>query len=623
MKKIDSREKTIEALLDKVKYNVDYYQREYIWQTKHVSELINDLTNKFAANYRQEHELEAVKNYGHYFLGSIIISENGGERYIVDGQQRLTTLTLLLIRIHRLLDDADLKGEVATLIFSRNYGRRSFNLNIEDREPVMEALYEGKFFDEAGQPESIRNIAARYTDIEKCFDLQGEALPYFVDWLLKSVYFVEITAYTNEDAYTIFETMNDRGLSLTPTEMLKGYLLANITIPESRAEASAVWRKRIQKLKELGRGEDAEAIETWLRSQHAKSIRERTRGAEPRDFEDIGSKFHRWIQDHKVELGLTSSAAFTDFIKEDFAFYTHWYLRLKEAAKVFTTDLECVYYNAQHNFTLQYPFLLAPLQVGDSDDEVLKKLRIGARYLDILIHRRIWNRRSIGYSNNYYGIFSGTRRVRGKSVSELTKLLSMQLKEKSDNFSINDSFQEYLIDVKHFTGSNRLLLSNSNRPKIRCILARITAYVEMQSTGQSSRYIEFCQTGDGGYEIEHIWANRYERHTAEFDNEVDFQEYRNRIGGLLLLPKRINASLSDMPYEKKREHYIKENALAASLHEHFYEHRPGFHRFIEQSGLPFRAHAEFTKDDLDERQRLYQQIAEQIWHPDRLLEEAS
>ena len=44
---------------------------------------------------------------------------------------------------------------------------------------------------------------------------------------------VEITAYSDEDAYTIFETMNDRGLSLTPTDMLKGYLLANITEPIS------------------------------------------------------------------------------------------------------------------------------------------------------------------------------------------------------------------------------------------------------------------------------------------------------------------------------------------------------------------------------------------------------
>jgi len=54
---------------------------------------------------------------------------------------------------------------------------------------------------------------------------------------------VEITAYTDEDAYTIFETMNDRGLSLNPLDMLKGYLFANITDQRKRNEATNVWKK--------------------------------------------------------------------------------------------------------------------------------------------------------------------------------------------------------------------------------------------------------------------------------------------------------------------------------------------------------------------------------------------
>ena len=49
-----------------------------------------------------------------------------------------------------------------------------------------------------------------------------------------NVHLVEITTYSDDVAYTIFETMNDRGLSLSPTDMLKGYLLANITDERSR-----------------------------------------------------------------------------------------------------------------------------------------------------------------------------------------------------------------------------------------------------------------------------------------------------------------------------------------------------------------------------------------------------
>ena len=76
-------------------------------------------------------------------------------------------------------------------------------------------------FADADAPESIANILARYAELEGLFpeELAGAALPYFVDWLTENVHLVEITVYSDDDAYTIFETMNDRGLSLTPAEL--------------------------------------------------------------------------------------------------------------------------------------------------------------------------------------------------------------------------------------------------------------------------------------------------------------------------------------------------------------------------------------------------------------------
>ncbi len=99
-------------------------------------------------------------------------------------------------------------------------------------------------------------------------------------------------------------------------------------------------------------------------------------------------------------------------------------------------------------------------------------------------------------------------------------------------------------------------------------------------------------------------------------------EYRNRIGCLLLLPKSFNASYGDLPYEAKREHYPKQNLLAQSLHESAYERDPGFSAFVRSSALPFRAHRQFRKDDLDARQDLYRRLAEAIWNPERLAYEA-
>jgi hypothetical protein len=552
--------------------------------------------------------LLAVVDYGHYFLGSIIVSDKDGQKFVIDGQQRLTTLTLLLIFLHHRLDDAEQKGQIADLIFSQKYGKRTFNLDVPERTRCMEALYAGEDFMDADAPESVINILARYADFEETFpdEVAGDALPYFVDWVIENVNLIEITAYSDDDAYTIFETMNDRGLSLTPTDMLKGYLLANIGDADKRTHASRVWKERVQVLGDLGKDEDADGIKSWLRSQHAQSIRERKRSAAPQDFNLIGTEFHRWVRDHEEVLGLTSSNAFARFIERDFAFYGRWYERLRLAGETLTPGLESVHFNAQHNFTLQYPVLLSPLKVDDDEATGLRKVRVTAAYLDILIHRRIWNFRAIDYSTMQYAMFIVMRDIRAKSVGELAASLLTRLEAETDDFSNNASFH----------------LHGTNGRQIHRLLARMTDYVETRS-GLASHYAEYVQRGRTGYEIEHVWANHPERHTDEFAHPSEFGEYRNRIGGLLLLPKSFNASYGDLPYSEKRGHYLTQNLLARSLHEQAYDHNPGFRRFCEETRMPFQAHMEFKKADLDARQKLYQLVAERIWNLDRLEKEAS
>jgi hypothetical protein len=604
---IDGKGRTIRELLAGHKYSIDYYQREYKWQQKQVTELIDDLADKFLESHEEGNERSAVADYGHYFLGSIVISDKDGQKFIIDGQQRLTTLTLLLIFLHHQLEDAEQKGHIADLVFSQKYGKRSFNLDVPERADCMEALYKGEEFADGNGPESVTNILARYDDIDELFpdELKGAALSYFVDWLVENVHLVEITAYSDSDAYTIFETMNDRGLSLTPADMLKGYLLANIADSVKRTHASGVWKGRIQALADVGKDEDADAIKSWLRSQYANSIRERKRGAVPQDFDLIGTEFHRWVRDHEEQLGLASSADFARFIEREFSFYGRWYERLRLAAETRTQQLECIHYNAQHNFTLQYPVLLAPLRMDDDDAAAIRKIRVVAAYIDILMHRRIWNWRAIDYSTMQYAMFIVMRDIRGKSAAELAIMLGERLDAEPETFASNDRFR----------------LHGMNGRQIHRLLARMTDYVETRS-GQASRYAEYAQRGRNGYEIEHVWADHSERHTDEFAHPSEFQEYRNRIGGLLLLPKSFNASYGDLHYAEKREHYLGQNLLARSLHEGAYSHNPGFKRFIELSGLAFRAHANFKKADLDARQELYGNLAEQIWSTDRLTREA-
>src|SRR5689334_3275697 len=183
--------------------------------------------------------------------------------------------------------------------------------------------------------------------------LPDTALPYFIDWLIENVDVVEIRAASDDEAYTIFETMNDRGLPLSPTEMLKGFLLANIDEPNKRNQANAFWKVRIQELAEHGKEADADCFKTWLRSQYATKIRERKEGAKPEDFDRIGTEFHRWFREHvKDVLHLQGSDDFYRFIERDFDFYSRQFLRVMRASTESVTDLEQILYNAHHGFTL-------------------------------------------------------------------------------------------------------------------------------------------------------------------------------------------------------------------------------------------------------------------------------
>lgn len=616
MREISGEAKTLRQLLSGMRYSLDYYQREYKWQSKQVRELIEDLTEKFLEDYNKTDERKAVQNYGHYFLGSIILSLKSGQAFIIDGQQRLTTLTLLLIYLHNCQGTRTDRVKLEDLIYAEKYGQRSFNIDVDERTASMDALFNQQPFDTNGSSESVRNIVDRYGDIEQLFpdEIDDHALPYFADWLIENVHLVEITAFSDDDAYFIFETMNDRGLSLSPLDMLKGYILANITDDNKRLKASLTWKESVTSLTDAGKDEDTDAFKAWLRSQYADSIRERKKGAQPRDFDRIGTEFHRWVRENGDRIRLKSSDDYFQFIKKDMKFYARHYQRMREASQKIIPGFETVYFNARNQFTLQYPLLLAPLTPHDDDVTIDKKIRMVAAFIDILIARRAVNYLTLGYSAISYAVFLVMKEIRGKQPHELADILALKLDEYGyDLDGTTDGLRK---------GISAFSLNQWSKRYIKHILARMTDHIERQS-GLPSHFEDYVAEGKNRFEIEHIWANHPERHKDEFSHEADFSEYRNRIGGLLLLPKSFNSSYGDLPYENKLEHYFGQNLLAKSLHPKCYDHNPGFINYLKMTGLPFKAYSEFKRADLDERQVLYQKIAEEIWDPARLEQEVT
>ena len=612
MKEIRGDAKNIRKLLSRQKFGIDYYQREYRWQRKHVRELIDDLTGAFLDNYKPSDRRSDVERYDRYFLGSIITSDDEGKYYIVDGQQRLTTITLILIYLYKSVGDEDLKSTIGEHIFSSRFGVRSYNLDVKSREQCMDSLFKGEPSDETDEMNdpSVRNILDRYSDVESTLseafqrrdnESDTSIADYFADWLIESVYLVDITAGNDADAYTVFETMNDRGLSLAPAEMLRGYLLANIGDSDRRATIAKAWDHTMLSLHDLGGDEGAKAIQSWLRSQHATTIRSSGGRASPEDFDVIGSEFHRWVRDRRETLGLMASADYEVFIERDFQFYARWYAEVVRAGNQVVDGLEPFYYVGQTTFTLHPMAALAPLIPGEPDELCKRKLRTVGTAIDCLLHRRIWNSQSIAQSIMRVRMFQElVLGVRGLGIDQLRDKLCDLLDDEDSE-----------LDAQRFAEADFRLHGN-NRPKIHNALARITEFVETGS-GRRSSFIEYLRRwGKGSYQIEHVLP---ESHRGEFDN---FDYHRNRLGALVLLPRSINPSLGNMRYENKREHYPKENMLAGSLHERVYENNPDFNRFIRDSGLPFKPYEVFDVDAINERQELYRLLAEHIWSTDSI-----
>lgn len=118
--------------------------------------------------------VEIVKTYNSYFLGSILISEKDNNSYLVDGQQRLTSLSLIIIYLYIHLKEWGLLEEIddfGQLIYSLSYGKKTFNIQVPDREKCMEALFNNQYkeFTNASENTSSFNLLERYGDIEEFF----------------------------------------------------------------------------------------------------------------------------------------------------------------------------------------------------------------------------------------------------------------------------------------------------------------------------------------------------------------------------------------------------------------------------------------------------------------------
>ena len=252
----------------------------------------------------------------------------------------------------------------------------------------------------------------------------------------------------------------------------------------------------------------------------------------------------------------------------------------------------------------QFQLIFAALARGDSAEQVRAKARRIADYLDLIYVHRIVSGHSAHASELDGLIRDLIPRLRGVGdVTAVTGCLSAELALASTTFT----------DVKTFG------LGPDNRRQVHYLLARLTSFVETECE-RPDRVGEYLDD-QRSHQIEHIWANHFDRYQDLVKTLAAFTKTRNRLGGLLLLHRSDNASYRDEPYSAKAEYYRAQNMLAASLHPVTHKRLPAFSRFLRRHDLA-RLMRPYPKDFDDKaiaaRQDLYQRLCEIIWDPARL-----
>ena len=259
-------------------YVIPPYQRPYAWTTDQTSELFEDLHSFY--QYEPDEE---------YFLGSIVLikEENKPHAEVIDGQQRLTTLTILLAVLSNKLQGDDRKALLQYILEPGNKfeGLESKpRLTVRSRDRDFFASYvQGLKFDElfamdekALENESRLNIKRNSQLLDKYVSEKlgddVEQIESFTAFLLRKCYLVAVSTPNQKSAFRIFSVMNSRGLDLQPTDIIKADTIGMVELDAQREKYNERWEEMEV---ELGRSRFNDLF-SYIRMIHAKEKAKRS-----------------------------------------------------------------------------------------------------------------------------------------------------------------------------------------------------------------------------------------------------------------------------------------------------------------------------------------------------------
>ncbi len=227
------------------------YQRDYSWRTKHINDFWNDLVG-----FDEQFPGQAIQGK-EYFLGSSVLVQTATHHLLLDGQQRLATATILLSAIRDKLEPVNqnaanqIQNDFIVFVDHLAGGARKhkLELNVFDRD-----FFRGRIQDKPQVPPAPTKrshrliIAARKYFDDKLTEIWNQTTPQLAiartarlaQILTTHFGFVVVSSTDQDDAATIFETLNDRGIGLSTADLLRSWLLTEAQ-PQTRDEMIRLW----------------------------------------------------------------------------------------------------------------------------------------------------------------------------------------------------------------------------------------------------------------------------------------------------------------------------------------------------------------------------------------------
>jgi uncharacterized protein with ParB-like and HNH nuclease domain len=510
---------------------VPEYQRSYVWEYDQITELIDDI--KFAQINNPDTD---------YFLGSMVLQKNKAslkhngntinyiEFDVLDGQQRLTTLLLLISVLRDITNNLNLKANCQKYIFQQedefeNIPERlrlvySIRDNVEDFIGEFIKKENGtskkKVLIEKSSTKnvSISNMSKAILKIQQIFtDWTEDEISSFAKFLFNNVLVIYVATEDLEDAFRLFTILNDRGMPLTNSDILKAQNLGALANNAESEKYAIFWEETEG---DFGRDE-FERLLSFIRTILVKD--------KARD--NILKEFKEKVYESKPPL-LVKGKNTLDFIKKYVDIYNkiYWF-----------TDLPS-------SFTNEYRNLVSVMSYGlPSTDWVPPLLRYYDKFgeHDILIFLKKLDNK---FSSDWIVQLTPTFRI--QNMNDILKAI--------DNYSTTD---ELLADNSVFSVNEDSLISMlSDNIYGRRFTRYILLKLEYLLKDHSSQFAEFSYVS-----VEHILPQNPGENSNWWQNfdEETHAKWLNKIGNLLLLSRRKNTQLSNSEFLKKKDRYFSGN----------------------------------------------------------------